>query len=153
MPQEVQRENQRRMSEILQKVNNLSPWQPYPKTPMSSSQWRIVWSISVLLESLENISGLCFGPQWVTSPRLDFEIIPADMRRKGWCPNRFSQLTHLSPSLLYCLSLLPSVDHRGHTGCTTIRCLDVPLTRTRPNPGHDEKTCGGGLRNGWCGGV
>ena len=136
-------EHQLRMSEILQKVNSLTPWQPCPKPPMTSSQWRILWSISVLLEFLENISMLCFGPQRVTSPRLDFDIIPVDMRHVGWCPSRFSQLNPLSPSLLYCLSLLPSVDHRGHTGCTAIRCLDVPLTRTRPNPGHVEKTCGG----------
>ena len=143
MPQEVQRENQRKMSGVVQKVNNLRPWQPNSKTTMTSSQWRIVWSISVLLESLANISLVCFGSQRLTSPRLDFDIIPAGMRREGWCPSRFSQLTHLSPSLLYCLRLLPSFDHRGHTGCTTIRCLDVPLTTIRPNPGHDEKTCGG----------
>ena len=141
MPEQVRREDQRRMSQILQKVKNLSPWQPYPKTSMTSSQWRIVWSISVSRESLENIRMLCFGRQRVTSPRLDFDTIPADMRREGWRPSRFSQLTHLSPSLLYYLSLFPSLDHRGHTGCTDISCLDVPLMMTRPNPGHDEKSC------------
>ena len=143
MPQEVQSENQQRMRDFLQKLNDLSLWQPYPKISKTSLQWRIVWSISTLLETLENISRLCFGPQGVSSPRLDVDFVTADMRRGGWCPSRFSQITHLSPSLLYYISLLSSFDHRGHTACTSLRCLEAPLASTTPNPGHDEEKCHG----------
>ena len=99
------------------------------------------WSISVLLESLENIGRLCFGRQGVISPRLDLDSVAAGMRCGGWCPSRFSQITHLSPSLLYYLSLLPSFDDRDHRECTAFRCLDAPLATTKLGPGCHEKIC------------
>ena len=145
IPPEVQNENRQKMSEFLQKIDSLSLWQLSPGKHATVLELQILWSIEILLESLHHLSILCVGRQrgvsWVS--KLDF--VTQGLRRQGWCPSRFVQITHLLPCLQYYLSLLPSFDHREHTTCTGIRCLNIPLAMTKSGPGHDEKTC-----NGYC---
>ena len=144
IPEELQSERCVRVNRLMKKANSLDIWHISPNQNLTLPQCHILWSIGVLLESIQYMSLLCFGKQPEMSPRLDLEYVASDMRRRGWCPSRLNdKKPNLSPSLTYLLSSLASSDHRMHQECSSIKCSERPLALTKPNVGHDAKTCDG----------
>lgn len=51
-------------------------------------------------------------------------LFQAHMARAGWCPSQVESILYLDSSELFAACTMPSFDHRSHSKCSDIKCLE-----------------------------